>query len=77
MSKLKKIGRKRKKAIAVELQKIKLEPDDCLFVKVDLDAFNLAEAECIVKMVKELVPTDIAVIGYPGPAVELQVVRTL
>ena len=66
-----------KKAIAVELQKIKLEPDDCLFVKVNLDIFDLEEAECIIKMVKELVPKDIAVIGYPGPAVELQVVKKL
>ena len=68
---------KLKKAIAVELQKIKLEPDDCLFVKIDLDTFDLVEAESIVKMVKELVPKDITVIGYPGPAVELQVVRKL
>ena len=66
-----------KKVIAVELQKIKLEPDDCLFIKVDLDAFDLEEAECITKMVKELVPKDITVIGYPGPAVEIQVVRKL
>ena len=66
-----------KKAIAVELQKIKLEPDDCLFVKVDLDIFDLEEAECITKMIKELVPKNITVIGYPGPAVELQVVRKL
>ena len=66
-----------KKAIAVELQKIKLEPDDCLFVKVDLNTFDLEEANRIVKMIKELVPQDIVVIGYPGPAVELQVVRKL
>ena len=66
-----------KKAIAVELQKIKLEPDDCLFVKVDLDTFDLEEAESITKMGKELVPKNITVIGYPGPAVELQVVRKL
>ena len=66
-----------KKAIAVELQKIKLEPDDCLFVKVDLNTFDLEEAECITKKIKELVPKDITVIGYPGPAVELQVVRKL
>ena len=66
-----------KKAIAVELQKIKLEPDDCLFVKVDLDTFDLEEAECITKMIKELVPKNITVIGYPGSAVELQVVRKL
>lgn len=68
---------KLKKAIAVELQKIKLEPDDCLFVKVDLDTFDFEEANCIVQIVKELVPKDITVIGYPGPAVELQVVRKL
>ena len=66
-----------KKAIAVELQKIKLEPDDCLFVKVDLNTFDLEEANRIVKMIKELVPQDIVVIGYPGSAVELQVVRKL
>ena len=66
-----------KKAIAVELQKIKLEPDDCLFVKIDLNVFDLEEAEHIVKMVKELVPKNITVIGYPGPAVEFQVVTKL
>ena len=66
-----------KKAIAVELQKIKLEPDDCLFVKVDLDTFDLEEADCITKMIKELVPKNITVIGYPWPGVELQVVRKL
>ena len=74
---MKKVKRTMKKVIAVELQKIKLEPDDCLFIKVDLDAFDLEEAECITKMVKELVPKDITVIGYPGPAVEIQVVRKL
>lgn len=66
-----------KKAIAVELQKIKLEPDDCLFVKVDLNTFDAEEATRICKMVKEMVPENITVIGYPGPAVELQVVRKL
>lgn len=66
-----------KKAIAVELQKIKLEPKDCLFVKVDINALNLEEANKICSMIKELVPKDITVIGYPGPAVELQVVRKL
>ena len=66
-----------KKAIAVELQKIKLEPGDCLFVKVDINEFDLSEAEKIYSIVRELVPQDITVIGYPGPAVELQVVRKL
>lgn len=66
-----------KKAIAVELQKIKLEPDDCLFVKVDLDTFDVEEAEHIIKMVKELVPKDIVVMGYPSPGIEIQVVRKL
>ena len=66
-----------KKAIAVELQKIKLEPDDCLFVKVDINTFDIEEAIKICEMVKEMVPENITVIGYPGPAVELQVVRKL
>lgn len=66
-----------KKAIAVELQKIKLEPDDCLFVKVDLNTCDVEEATRICEMVKEMVPENITVIGYPGPAVELQVVRKL
>ena len=66
-----------KKAIAVELQKIKLEPDDCLFVKVDLNIFDIEEAAKICEMVKEMVPENITVIGYPGPAVEMQVVRKL
>ena len=66
-----------KKAIAVELQKIKLEPDDCLFVKVDINTFDFEEATQICEMVKEMVPENITVIGYPGPAVELQVVRKL
>ena len=66
-----------KKTIAVELQKIKLEPDDCLFVKVDLNTFDFEEATQICKIVKEMMPENITVIGYPGPAVELQVVRKL
>lgn len=66
-----------KKAIAIELQKIKLEPKDCLFVKVDINTLSLEEANKICSMIKELVPKDITVIGYPGPAVELQVVRKL
>ena len=66
-----------KKAIAVELQKIKLEPDDCLFVKVDINTFSIETAIKIYEMVKEMVPNNITVIGYPGPAVELQVVRKL
>ena len=66
-----------KKAIAVELQKIKLEPDDCLFVKVDINTFDFEEAAKICEMVKKMVPENITVIGYPGPAVELQVVKKL
>lgn len=66
-----------KKAIAIELQKIKLEPKNCLFVKVDINTLSLEEANKICSMIKELVPKDITVIGYPGPAVELQVVRKL
>ena len=66
-----------KKAIAIELQKIKLEPGDCLFVKVDLNQFDIEEANRICQMVKDFVPDNITVIGYPGPAVELQVVRQL
>ena len=66
-----------KKAIAVELQKIKLEPGDCLFVKIDTDRFSAKEAEKIYEMVKKMVPKNITVIGYSGSAVELQVVRKL
>ena len=66
-----------KKAIAVELQKIKLEPDDCLFVKVDLNTFDVEEAIHICEMIKKMVPENITIIGYPGPGVELQVVRKL
>ena len=65
------------KVIAVELQKIHLEPDDCLFVKVDLNTFTIEEACDIVKSVKDMVPKGVTVIGYPGPAVEIQVVRKL
>ena len=65
------------KVIAVELQKIHLEPDDCLFVKVDLNTFTVDEACNIVKSVKDMVPKGVKVIGYPGPAVEMQVVRKL
>ena len=65
------------KVIAVELQKIHLEPDDCLFVKVDLDTFTMEEACNIVEFVKNNVPKGVTVIGYPGPAVEIQVVRKL
>lgn len=66
-----------KKAIAVELQKIKLEPNDCLFIKIDTNTFDFEEATKICEMIKEMVPENITVIGYPGPAVELQVVRKL
>jgi hypothetical protein len=65
------------KAIAVELQKIKLEPDDCIFVKVDINTFDLKEAVTICENIKKMVPENITVIGYPGPGVELQVVRKL
>lgn len=66
-----------KKAIAVELQKIKLEPNDCLFVKIDLNTFDIEEANTIIKMIKDCIPEDINIIGYPGPGVEFQVVRKL
>ena len=66
-----------KQAIGIELQKIKLEPGDCLFVKVDINQFDLQEASCIYQMIKDLVPDNITVIEYPGPGVELQVVRQL
>ena len=66
-----------KQVIGVELQKIKLEPGDCLFVKVDINQFDIDEANHICQMVKELVPDNITVLGYPGPGVELQVVRQL
>ena len=65
------------KVIAVELQKIHLEPDDCLFVKVDLNTFTVDEACKIVESVKDMVPQGVTVMGYPGPAVEIQVVRKL
>ena len=66
-----------KQVIGVELQKIKLEPGDCLFVKVDMNQFDLDEANRICQMVKDLVPYHITVIGYPSPGIELQVVRQL
>ena len=66
-----------KKAVAVELQKIKLEPGDCLFIKVDIDKYSLEEAIDICQAIGKSVPKDIPVIGYPGPDVELQVVRKL
>lgn len=65
------------KVIAVELQKIHLESDDCLFVKVDLNTFTIDEACKIVESVKDMVPKGVTVIGYPGPSVEIQVVRKL
>jgi hypothetical protein len=54
-----------------------LEPDDCLFVKVDLNTFTIDEACKIMESVKDMVPKGVTVIGYPGPAVEIQVVRKL
>ena len=66
-----------KKAIAIELQKIKLEPGDCLFVKVDMNTFDFEEACDITESFRACVPEDINVIGYPSPGVELQVVRKL
>ena len=66
-----------KKAIAVELQKIKLEPNDCLFVKIDIDTFDFEEACRIIESVRACVPEDINVIGYPNPGVEIQVVKKL
>ena len=66
-----------KQVIGIELQKIKLEPGDCLFVKVDINQFDIDEANRIFQMVKDLVPYNITVIGYPSPGVELQVVRQL
>lgn len=66
-----------KQVIGIELQKIKLEPGDCLFVKVDINQFDIDEANRICQMVKELVPYGITVIGYPSPGVEFQVVRQL
>ena len=65
------------KVIAIELQKIHLEPDDCLFVKVDLNTFTVDEACHIVESVKDMVPKGVTVMGYPGPAVKIQVVRKL
>lgn len=66
-----------KKAIAVELQKIKLEPNDCLFVKIDMDTFDFEEACRITERLRACVSEDINVIGYPSPGVEIQVVRKL
>ena len=66
-----------KQVIGIELQKIKLEPGDCLFVKVDMNQFDLDEANRICQMVKDLAPDNITIIGYPSPGVEFQVVRQL
>lgn len=66
-----------KKAIAIELQKIKLEPDDCIFVKVDMNTFDFEEACNITESLRACVPENINVIGYPSPGIELQVVRKL
>jgi hypothetical protein len=66
-----------KKAVAIELQKVKLEPDECLFVKVDINLFSLKDANEICEFIQSLVPSGVKVIGYPGPGVDLQVVKKL
>ena len=63
--------------IAIELQKINLTPGDCLFVKINMDMFDIAEASNICNSIKEQLPEGVALIGYPSPGVEIQVVRTL
>ena len=42
-----------------------------------MDTFNFEEANNIIKELKDCVPEDVNVIGYPSPGVELQVVRKL
>ena len=65
------------KAVAVELQKIKLEPGDCLFVKCDTNQLELSEAQLICDFIQDKVPEGVEIIGYPGDIVEIQVVRKL
>lgn len=66
-----------KEAVAIELQKVKLEPDECLFVKVDMNQFDMEEASNICEFIQSLVPSGVRVIGYHSPGVEIQVVKTL
>jgi hypothetical protein len=42
-----------------------------------MDTFDFEEASNLIKKLKDCVPEDINVIGYPSPDVEIQVVRKL
>ena len=61
----------------IELQKIKLEPDEYLLVKIDSNMFAIEEAQKIYKSIRECFPEDTNIIGYPSPGVEFQVVKLL
>ena len=61
----------------IELQKIKLEPDEYLLVKINSNMFDIEEASNIYNTIKSAFPEGANIIGYPNPGVELQVVKLL
>lgn len=61
----------------IELQKIKLEPDECLLVKINSNIFTDGEASDIYNTIRSAFPEDANIIGYPSPGVEFQVVKLL
>ena len=61
----------------IELQKIKLEPDECLLVKINSNIFTAGEASDIYNTIRSAFPEDANIIVYPSPGVEFQVVKLL
>ena len=61
----------------IELQKIKLEPDEYLLVKINSNMFDIGEASDIYNTIRSAFPEDANIIGYPDPGVEFQVVKLL
>ena len=61
----------------IELQKIKLEPDEHLLVKINSNMFTIEEAQEIYKSIRACFPEDANIVGYPSPGIEFQVVKLL
>ena len=59
-----------------DLKKIKIEPDECLLVKLNKD-FDLEQMDQIAKIISEALPKETHYLIYSEEAGEFQVIKQL
>lgn len=61
----------------IKIQKLQLEPGECLFVEFDTDVWNLDKANELHKTIREELPEDVRLISYPKDYIKFKVVKPL